>query len=180
MPFCVGCGLRGAERGRRSTEEKPACRREPLPAEAPAPHHRPRAPKAALQLAGQHKGTGHGHGPDLAHGFAAAAKKGGEALVAIGLDAIRVGVHHQGADLAGGAVLIAIERGAKDSDPAPAPLRRQGPPQRPSLIFVAKVEWGGVGSPEQRLGASGWGAGIDREMKEMNIEQSVTTNELHA
>ena len=52
------------------------------PAEAPASHHRPRGSKEALQLAGQLKGTGHGHGPELAHGHAAAVHEDCEALTA--------------------------------------------------------------------------------------------------
>jgi hypothetical protein len=70
------------------------------PAEAPASDHRHRGAKAALELTGQLMGTGHGHGAQLADGLAAAADVDGEALMGIGLDAIRVDVHHQGADLA--------------------------------------------------------------------------------
>ena len=43
-----------------------------------------------------------GHKAELAQGLAAAALKYVEVLVAIGLDAIRVDVHHQGSDLAAG------------------------------------------------------------------------------
>ena len=47
-------------------------------------------------------GTGHEHVAELAHGLAAAAVVDGEALVAVGLDATLVEVHHQAEDLAAG------------------------------------------------------------------------------
>lgn len=54
----------------------------PRPAETPTPNQRHRDANAAQQLPGQLMGTGHRHETDLAHGLAAAALKGGEALVA--------------------------------------------------------------------------------------------------
>ena len=68
--------------------------------DTPASNHRHRGAEAALEPPGQLRCTVHGHGAKLAHGLAAAANEDGEALVAIGLDAIWEDVHYQGADLA--------------------------------------------------------------------------------
>lgn len=69
-------------------------------ARCPPSDHRHHGAKAALQLPGQLMGRGYGHSPGLADGLAVAAHKDGEAFVAIGLDAIGVVVHHEGAALA--------------------------------------------------------------------------------
>ena len=117
-------------------------------------------------------GTGHEHGAELADGLAAADEVDGEALMGIGPDAIRVDVHHHGADLAAGAVLIAIQAGAKDTDPAPGAtavartashrkVRRRA--TRLGLILAAVVVRGTVGGRSSARGRAGWAqnVGID-------------------
>ena len=76
--------------------------RKPQPAEALASDHRHRGARAALQLAGQGLGAGHGHIAELLDRLAAAADGLGDALMAIGLDAIGLDVEHEGADFATG------------------------------------------------------------------------------
>jgi hypothetical protein len=97
-PFFMGT-VHGA-----SAEHQPETRGKPAgttrPAEAEASDHRHRGAGCSLQLAGQLKGPGHRHEAQLADGLAAAAEVDGVALVAVGLDAIRVDVHHQSPDLA--------------------------------------------------------------------------------
>ena len=64
--------------------------------------HRDGGAKAALEFAGQSKGLLSGDEAQLFDGLPAAAHGGGDALVAIGLDAIWIGVEHQGAELTAG------------------------------------------------------------------------------
>ena len=67
-----------------------------------ASDHRHRGAKAALQLAGEGMGAGHGQIAELLDRLTAAADGLGDALMAIGLDAIRIDVHDQAADFAAG------------------------------------------------------------------------------
>ena len=70
---------------------------------------------------------------ELLDRLAAATDRGGDALMAIGLDAIRIGVEHQGADLAagsGGACHGRRRRGTPDR--GPLWRRRQGPRSGPA------------------------------------------------
>ena len=85
------------------------------PEGAPASHHRPRGAKAALLLSGQPMGAAHGHVAEAAQGLAAAPHEDGEALVGRGLDAIREACISRVRISLRGAVLFAIERGAKDT-----------------------------------------------------------------
>ena len=90
-------------------------------------------------------GTGHEQVVELAHGLAAAAHKDGEALVAIGLDAIGVDMHHQGADLTAGSCADRHrERCEGHRLLAIAPPGGQGPHQRPGLSLAAGVVLGTV------------------------------------
>lgn len=79
---------------------KPA--RKTQPATALASEHRHRGAWAALELADQLMGKGHGHVADFFDRLAAAPDGLGDALMAMGLDAIWIDVEHQGADFAAG------------------------------------------------------------------------------
>ena len=67
-----------------------------------ASNHRDGGIEAALELAGQLMGLGHGHETDLFDGLTSAAQGDIEALMAKGFDAIWIDMHHQGTDFAAG------------------------------------------------------------------------------
>ena len=61
--------------------------------------HQDGGTKAPLEFAGQGKGLLSGDQAQLYDGLTAAAHGGGDALLAIGLDAIGIGMQNQGAEL---------------------------------------------------------------------------------
>lgn len=67
-------------------------------------------------------GKGHGHVTELFDWLAAAPDERGDALVAMGLDAIGIDVEHQGADFAAGSGAIAMEGKAWDATRLPGPV----------------------------------------------------------
>jgi len=64
--------------------------------------HQDGGTKAPLEFAGQGKGLLSGDQAQLYDGLTAAAHGGGDALLAIGLDAIGIGMQNQGAELTAG------------------------------------------------------------------------------
>jgi hypothetical protein len=86
---------------------------------------------------------------ELFDGLAAATDGGGDALVAIGLDAIGIGMQHQEADLAagsGGACPENNPRGRRGTPrPRPAGAEAARTAQRPGLILAASDAVGTLG-----------------------------------
>ena len=82
--------------------------------------HRDGGAKATLEFAGQGKGLLSGDQAQLFDGLTAAAHGGGDALMAIGLDAIWIGVEHQGAELTAGSGGACHGRGRRGT-PRPRP-----------------------------------------------------------
>ena len=109
--FAVGCST-----GSVINEGRPG---QPGRQRPSASDHRHRSAKAALQLAAQSMGAGHRHIAELLDRLTATADGLGDALVAIGLDAIGIDVHDQAADFAAGSLLIAMEEGAWDATRSP-------------------------------------------------------------
>ena len=86
--------------GKQAPKRKPAGN--PRPAEARASEHRHGGAKPPLQLASEGMGPLGGDEAHLFDGLTAAAKGNCVALMAIGLDAIGIDMHHQSTDLAAG------------------------------------------------------------------------------
>ena len=99
---------------------KPA--RRSWPAAALASEHRHRGARAALELAGQLMGKGHGYVAELFDWLAAAPDELGDALVAMGLDAIGIDVTTRARISQRGAELIAMEGKAWDATRLPGPV----------------------------------------------------------
>ena len=90
----------GPSHGKASVQEETG--REPRQAEARASEHRHGGAKPPLQLASEGMGPLGGDEAHLFDGLTATAKGNCVALMAIGLDAIGIDMHHQSTDLAAG------------------------------------------------------------------------------
>ena len=100
----------------------------------------------ALEMTGHRMGIFCRDQAELFHRLAAATDGGGDALMAIGLDAIWIGVEHQEADLAagsGGACHGRERRGTPRPRPAGAEAARTA--QQPGLILAASDAVGTLG-----------------------------------
>ena len=95
--------------------------------------HRDGGVGPALQLAGQLMGFGHGHKADLFDGLTATAQGDIEALMAKGLDAIWIDMHHQGTDFAAGGLADRHGRNGVGHRSCASPRRLlQGPRSGPA------------------------------------------------